>query len=285
MLNKLAGILSFILFTCLTGCNLPNSTLPTPDLVASQVAALLTNTPAIEINTPITEIEIPTITILPSTETPKPTDTEIPTPQPSLSPSPITLDIPTGSPTWIDTFADGTRFGITSAGYDDGQTKIVVSGNSFVMTSITASGWRGWRLTSQKPNNYYLQANFQTSGCSGSDQYGLVVQAPDYESGNGLYFGVTCDGRYAFQKWSDGTLSNLQSWANDSNIHSGSDQTNMLGILKSGNHYSLYVNNGLITKLEDENFSSPGFFGPFIAGVNTPNFTVELLEISYWLIP
>jgi hypothetical protein len=266
-----------------TGCNLPNSQEISPDIIASQVANFLTTTPDVDITIEIPS-EVPTITIQITPETILPTETKTPTQEPSLTPTILAQGIPTGSPNWIDTFNDGTRFGLNSEGYDDGQTKIIVSDGSLKMSSISAIGWRGWRLTSQKPANYYLQASFQTNECAGSDQYGLVVQSPDFESGYGYYFGLTCDGRYAFQKWEDSGLSNLQGWINDQNILAGSNQNNTIGILKSGNQYNLYINNISIVTIDDDKFSAPGYFGPYIAGVNTPNFSFQLDEISYWNI-
>lgn len=277
-------ILLLILIASLTGCNLPKSGEVNPDLVASQVAQLLTTTP--DTDNPIEpSLAVPSITVQ-STEEVIPTlETISPTQEPSLTPTIISQGIPTGPPDWVDPLTDGSRFGINPDGYDDGQTRITISDGSLIMTSISALGWRGWRLASQKPDSYYLQAVFQTNDCAGSDQYGLVVQSPDYESGFGYYFGLTCDGRYAFQKWEESGLTNIQGWMNDVNIVAGSDQTNTIGILKSGNQYNLYINNISIVTVKDEKFSSPGYFGPYIAGVKTPNFSFRMDEISYWNLP
>ncbi len=281
MLKQITFFFSLLILASIAGCNLPNSPEISPEVIASQVANFLTTTPDVDITIEIPS-EVPTITIQITPETILPTETTTPTQEPSLTPTILAQGIPTGSPNWIDTFNDGTRFGLNSEGYDDGQTKINVSDGSLTMTSISAIGWRGWRLTSQKPANYYLQASFQTNECSGSDQYGLVVQSPDFASGYGYYFGLTCDGRYAFQKWEDSGLSNLQGWIDDQNIVSGSNQNNKIGILKSGNQYNLYINNIFIVTIDDEKFSNSGYFGPYIAGVNTPNFSFQLDEIAYW---
>ncbi len=284
MSHRLLFLLTLILLASMTGCNLPNSGQINPDSVASQVAQLLTSTPVLE-NPSDLPSAVPTITIQFTEETTSPSETTSPTQEPSITPTILPQGIPTGSPDWTDPLTDGSRFGINPEGYDDGQTKIKVTDGSLIMTSISAMGWRGWRLTSQKPENYYLQAIFQTADCSGSDQYGLVVQSPDFESGFGYYFGLTCDGRYAFQKWEENGLTNLQGWVNDVNIVAGSNQTNTIGILKSGNQYNLYINNNAIASVKDEKFSSPGYFGPYIAGVKTPNFSFQLNEISYWNLP
>lgn len=283
MAKQTLFFLSLMLIVIVTGCNLPNSPVISPEVIATQVSNLLTTTPALDEPSDI-PTENPTITIQFTPEIILPSETAIPSQESAQTPTALPMGIPTGAPNWTEPFDVGTRFGINSEGYDDGQTKIIVSNGFLTMTSISAMGWRGWRLTSQKPANYYMQANFQTNECVGSDQYGLVVQSPDYESGFGYYFGLTCDGRYAFQKWEDSGLSNLQGWINDQNIIAGSNQNNKIGILKLGNQYNLYINNISIVMIDDEKFSAPGYFGPYIAGVNTPNFSFQLDEISYWIL-
>jgi hypothetical protein len=284
MPKRIVLILTLIITGSLVGCNLPDSTQSNPDIIATQVSNLLTTTP--EISKPTNEdptLNIPTITVELTEVENQPSETA--TFEPTITRTVQPPGIPTGSPSWSDPFDNGARFGINPEGYDDGQTRIIISDGSMILTSISASGWRGWRVTSQKPGNYYLKADFQTEDCVGSDQYGLVIQSPDFESGFGYYFGLTCDGRYAFQKWEDGGLSNLQGWTNDTNINPGTNQNNSIGILKSGNQYNLFVNNVALVTVDDEKFSSPGYFGPFIAGVNTANFSIKLNEIAYWNLP
>ena len=144
MVKQISLFLSLLIVVSIAGCNLPNSSEISPDIIASQVANLLTTTPALDepINIPS---EVPSISIQFTPETILPTETVIPTQEPSLTPTILPQGIPTGSPNWLDPFDDGTRFGINSEGYDDGQTKIIVSDGSLKMSSISAIGWRGWR--------------------------------------------------------------------------------------------------------------------------------------------
>jgi hypothetical protein len=204
---------------------------------------------------------------------------------PSATSSPTPANVPTGSPSWKDPFESGTSFGVSGSGYDDGNTKIYVESGSLVLISVNGVGWRGWRLTNQKPENYYIRAVFETGNCSGGDQYGLIIQSPDYDSGYGLYFGLTCDGRFSIQKWDDSGLSNLDGWNESSSLTPGSNQKNVIAILKSGINYKYYVNDVVQSEVTSEAFSSPGYFGPFIAGLETTNFEVRIDEISYWKMP
>jgi hypothetical protein len=281
----------FLLAGLVNSCNLPIADNVNPDLVKTQIQVILTTETADSEDQAPAFTSVPSITIVPPTSTPElpteqPLSTETTFPEQTQTSTQPTQIIPSGNPSWIDTFEDGTKFGINPEGYDDGQTRISVENGSLKMVSVTASGWRGWRLTSQKPANYYLQADFNTKDCSASDQFGLVIQSPNYESGFGYYFGITCDGRFAFQKWeASGGLTNLQGWTNDANINAGANQTNILGIHKSGNQFTLFINNNDVATINDEIFSEPGFFGPYIAGINTKNFTYTIDEIAYWLLP
>ncbi len=283
MAGRIVVILSGLCLI-LSACNLPINNNPTPDLLATEVSNLLTASPLAPSASQISETNQLVEQLTPSataTEQPLPTITDTAT----LTPSPTPANIPTGTPTWIETFDNGTSFGVSGSGYDDGNTKIYVQSGSLILDSINGIGWRGWRLTNQKPANYYLRAVFTTGECSGSDQYGLLVQSPDYDLGFGLYFGLTCDGRFSIQKWDDLGLTNLDGWNTSSSIRSGSNQTNTIAILKSGNQYKYYVNDSVQSEVTNDSFSSPGYLGPFIAGLETPNFIVKIDEISYWKMP
>lgn len=290
-MRKLIGLLCFSIL--ITACNLPIAATPTVDIIATEVSNLLTSTPFVQItDTPavivITESNptltpIPSATLLAATSTSTPTTENSPTN--TLTPLPTNPAIPSGDPTWLDTFSKGTSFGISGDGYDDGNTKIIIRDDSLTLVSYNVNSWRGWRLASHKPANYYLKADFSVENCAGSDQYGIITQAPDYESGYGYYFGLTCDGRYSIQKWNENGLTNLDGWNAASAINSGSNQANQIGILKADQHYSFYINDLMVSEVTDDYFKDAGYFGPFIAGLTTANFTIHLNDIAYWKLP
>lgn len=280
-----------IFFMCclimvLSACNLPlDSTEPTGEinLIDTQVANLLTLTPQI-LNTESTDSDMEAPDNIPQpTQTPH-TEVSL-TPSPTITLTATPAGIPTGPADWSDPLNNGSGFGIDSTGYDDGNTIIKIDNGTLKLTSLGGKGWRGWRLTSQNPNNYYLTTSIQTETCAGSDQYGMIVQAPDYENGYGYYFGLTCDGRFSIQKWDSGGLSTLAGWDQNTAIKSGSNQTNLIGILKSGNRYEYFINQVSVASMEDSTFSTPGYFGPFISGLVSPEFSIRVEEINYWKLP
>ncbi len=288
---KFLKVLCFSLF--LTACNLPSAATPTMDRIATEVSIFLTATPLSQITeTPeliiVTESN-PTIVLTPSATytdiSPSATKTVENSPTATMTPLPTNPAIPMGNPAWVETFTKGTSFGISGEGYDDGNTKIIISDESLTMTSYNVNSWRGWRLASHKPANYYLKADFSVENCAGSDQYGIITQSPDYDSGYGYYFGLTCDGRYSIQKWNENGLTNLDGWNAAGSIRPGSNQANQIGILKYDQRYSFYINESLVSEVNDDYFKDAGYFGPFIAGLTTANFTIHLNDISYWNLP
>ncbi len=291
------GFCLLIIAILLTSCNLPLSSTPTADIVATEVVNILTSTSQLEVSataavsTP--DVIVTQVTTFPTLEPSLPTETIVsPSPtevEPTLTGTativPTSALVPGGEPTWRETFENGTSFGINNEGYDDGNTRIFIEEDALKLVSINVNSWRGWRLASHKPQNYYLQAEFEVENCAGSDQYGLISQAPDYDSGFGYYFGLTCDGRYSVQKWNENGLANLEGWNESTAINSGANQQNQIGVLKSANIYQYFINETKVAEAQDDYFAVPGYFGPFIAGLSTPNFSVKLQEIAYWKSP
>ena len=281
MQNKFrTAFLISVMVILLTACNFPGfQPVSTPDVVASQVSQLVTENPSQPTPTGLT--------FLPQTETPTPqainTNTVEPSSTPTITSTPEGL--PSGDPSWIENFNNGKSFGLDGNTYTDERTTIKVENGNLVLSSAIPDGWLGWRLTSQKPVNYYLEANFITQNCSGSDMYGLIIQSPDYTSGNGLHLRFTCDGQFSIQKWEDTAQTSILDWTKESAIHAGALQENRLGILKNGSNFGVYINGKQVSEFQDQTWQNPGVFGPFIAAQTTANFTYFVDNIAYWNLP
>jgi len=263
----------------LAGCNLPTSpidTTPTVDPVATQISLLLTQMPTA--TAAATATSTPSVTAEPTQA--QPTAESSPTPTATLSAGSLRASL--GAPAWTASLETGKAF----YQYENDNTKVVMTGGALELTGITANGWMGWSLTfSQKPQNFYLDALFTPQTCSGADVYGLVFRAPDTESG--YFFGVTCDGRYNLRSrdFGDGTNVAVIELSQNAAIHSGSGQTNRLGVHAVGNKIGLYVNDTLLQEVTDSSYASAGNFGAFVAANNTANFMVKMEEISLWNLP
>lgn len=271
--------LSLLILILLPACNLPTSkkATPTVDFIATTVAETLVALPSK--TPPSTQSAGPTAAqsaaTQPANETP--TSTASPSPTPPGDPKSWL-----GTPTKLDTLDNPQGFGL-AGGYEDDAAKIVVSDGAMIMTSFSTVGWRTWRVRPPELSNAYLDAAFRTVNCTASDQYGLVFRAPNYDTGYGYYFGVTCDGRYSFSRWDANGTSALVNLTPDTNILSGPGQTNRLGVMAKGQNIKLYINGNSVKEIEDAGMAS-GFFGAFIGGFSG-NFTVQMEEIAYWLNP
>src|SRR3990172_5951260 len=241
---KKSALAIFLIVLIASGCNLPYSqtTAPTPDIVASQVATMLTQpaTPVVGIDTPAGSLPTPE-----ATATPSPTATSLPTATATTSPEDPRVLL--GEPDFTDTLDSGRSFGLDSKAYDDDYTYIRVENGALILTSRYATGFRGWRTGGTKLGDAYLEALVRVGECSGTDNYGLVFRSPDFIKG--YWFQVTCGGNWELGYWDGSEYNSLENGTNSSNaLLTGSNQTNRLGVWASGNQIKLYINGKLIAQ-------------------------------------
>lgn len=275
---KLLVFLAITALICLS-CNLSATKQDsTPDLqLDTVVAATLSAQPTFTkpaTQQPSAAIQ-PTNTKEPST----PTVTITPTvkPETATATSPAGPKANLGSPTWQTNFSDGkSGFYVGSDEY----AEISVLNNALVFTAtMNVTGWRSWSMQYRKTTNFYLEGKFTVQQCSGADQYGLAFRAPDYTSG--YFFGLTCNGKYSLMALTS-DFADIIKWTPGADIHAGSNQTNVLGVMVKDNHISLYINDKLAQEVTDDTFDSQGTFGAWIAAYETSGFTYLLDEIAYW---
>jgi hypothetical protein len=276
---KNTALTMILILLVVTGCNLPyrQQPAPTPDVVATQVATLLTQ-PA----TAAPVLDTPAATVPPAeiaTATAQPTATLSPTATATSSPEDPRVLL--GEPDFTDTLDNGHSFGLESKAYDDDYTYIRVENGALVLTSRYATGFRGWRTGGTKLGNAYLEARVRVGECSGADNYGLVFRSPDFMKG--YWFQLTCSGNWDLGYWNGEEYSNLARGTNASGaLQTGSNQTNRIGVWTTGSQIKLYINGKLISQVDDTSQIEPGSYGAVIAAFNTPNFTVSIEEFSYW---
>ncbi|NTV36383.1 MAG: DUF1080 domain-containing protein [Anaerolineaceae bacterium] len=277
-------IFSLVLILVLSGCNLPlTKSTPTIDIIATTVAKTLdaAKNPTATIATS----EVAETTVAPETTA---TNTAEPSATPTVTNTPLPEDpsVKLGDPAYMNNLDSPSAFftgGQNS--YEDSASKIRISGGVMELTSFNPVDWKGWRLTARKPGRFYLEGTFKTMSCSTSDNYGLVFRAPDYNTGQGYYVGMTCDGRYGFQVWDAGGVSSIQGWTDSNEILSGSNQTNRLGIWVDGSNFKIYINGKLVKELSDGTLTTAGFIGAWISATSSANFTVQMDKIGYWNLP
>jgi hypothetical protein len=250
----------------------PGEALPTATATQAAVASSPTPTPP------------PTLTPANPTPTPPPTLTPVLGPTATVS-----KDDPRprqGSATSTDPMDNSTKW-VWPTGVND-FTAIDFASGSMNLTSLkTTTGWRLANPAGEPFSNLYLEAVIKTGTCSGNDQYGVILRVPVLKDADqGYLFGFTCDGHYSLRLW-DGTIgtkgqmTRLIDWTASKAIYTGSNQINRLGIMMLGGRMLLYANGTLLGEATNNTYSS-GYFGLYIGGAQTTNFTIQVDEMSYW---
>lgn len=184
-----------------------------------------------------------------------------------------------GEADWRDTFNSGSNWFLL----DTNNTKFAIDDGRLEMKMINPGQGEEWGLSNHPAiADFYLEATFTTGeACSGLDRYGVLVRAPDPNSG--YVFGFSCDGRYRLYKWDGESYRGLVEWTNSANILVGPEQTNRLGIWVEGRTLRLYANGRLLSEVTDGAYDE-GRFGLFIGSTNTEDLIVFVEDIAYWEI-
>ncbi|HEY47737.1 MAG: hypothetical protein AMJ88_05815 [Anaerolineae bacterium SM23_ 63] len=184
-----------------------------------------------------------------------------------------------GDPTWRDTFASGANWFLV----DTEETYFEVKDGNLIMEAIPAGTYDNWGLSIRPAiKDFYLEITARTGAvCSGLDDYGVLIRAPDKEQG--YVYGFSCNGRYRIYKWDGENYTGLQAWRASPHILSGPNQTNRLGIWAEGDTFRLYANGKFLAEVSDDEYKE-GRFGLFIGSSETAHFKVYVEEVAYWLI-
>jgi hypothetical protein len=273
----------------------PNEVLPQPTDTPADIQTITQSAegPQIVIVTPT-----PTATIPPATPTITPTFTQVPTetatststPVPSITPPASDPRLYLGAPSAVDPMdnADTWHWPTGTQEY----TSIDFKDGFMEFTGL--QDLAGWRLPmTASGTDVYIEMTVRTGQCSGEDNYGIIFRVPVFhEADRGYLFTISCDGRYRLTKWdgqagTGGVGIRLVDWRSNANINAGANQTNRIGVLTVDNRFYLYANGYLLNDsfiLEDTKDPYPGgYFGVFVTSRETPNFTIYVDEMSYWL--
>jgi hypothetical protein len=259
---------------------------PAAGVVATATPEIATATAGAEAATPEPQ---PTATQTPLVSFPTASPTMTPTINPSFTPAPGDPRTRLGSPSSTDPM-NNERTWIWPTGRDQYTTGEFRDGY-MVMTALSdVDGWRMANPLDREFTNLYLEADFRTQTCEGSDHYGLIFRVPVLrEPDQGYLFGLTCDGRYSLRRWdgragTKGEMQWLVRWTGSSSIITGSNQGNRMGVMMIGSRMFLYINGQLVTEVQDATFDK-GYFGVFVGSDKTPNMQIQVDNMAYWENP
>ncbi len=184
-----------------------------------------------------------------------------------------------GKPTWRDTFVTGENWYL----YEDEYARFSVEDKQLLMVALQIGARNSWMLTNPTPVDYYIEMTAATSPCTGKDRYGLILRS---DADSGYWFLFSCDGMYSVVQWDGGNekATKLIDWTASSLIQAGGEKTNRLGVRVEGNEFKLYANGNLVDEVKDGTYEE-GSFGVIIGAQKTEGFTVQVSEVSYWLLP
>lgn len=265
----------------LSACNMPNQTQPTPDMVATQVAKVLTEMP-VEVITQPTDQPSAATDVPPTTE-PTPTNTAEPTatPTPTLTHTPDTSDpaVRLGSPDGIDDFNSVTG----KWDYEDDWSSFRVNNGYLNVVSKGTPYWNSWYVTAPKLTDFYLEMVFDMPSCSGDDRIGLAFRAPDL---NQFYIlGITCNGKWGFERYtSNNDIVNILPYSTSAQLKP-SGQVNRVGVWAEGNNFEFYINGIKIGQASDSTHPGAGSIGFISRSAGSSAFTTRIDKLLYWNLP
>jgi hypothetical protein len=272
--------LVILLFTLsLISCNIPRPVQPSTGVIETAVAIARTSTAIQDFFATETAAANP-VHVVP---TPPIASPVAPTPAPT--PTQINFHEKLGMPTWQDELNNGARWSLAQPNTDTPNVMVKVENGILLMTRSVPYGGKNWWLNYQTLKDFYLEGKFITQTCSKDDQYGLIFRAPNYVSGFGFYYTITCDGYFNLMRWDENGAANLFQWEKSDAILAGANQTNLFGIWAKQNLIRLYANGKLVKEVNDSSLPNKGHFGLFVDSRQTPGFTIQLDEITFWENP
>ncbi len=280
-MKKLCRVIIFLAsMLFLVGCNLPGNEEPTVDIVATQVAKLLTDAPT------------NTLQAIADTIAPTNTQTDIPPENTSTSTATVTVtptetqspDDPAqqlGAPAWTEDFTGSS----SPWDFDSYQATFKVKNGALNLSANADANWHSWYVSSPKLKNAYIEATFQMPNCSGLDRFGLAVRS----SSDGQIFnflGITCDGQWGFFRMEPGVdIKKISDYKAAEPLNTGTNLPHRVGIWMSGSTFTIYIDGKQVGTASDSTLTSAGFTGFLIAHSNTPGFTVLINKMAYWNVP
>ncbi len=280
-MKKSMMAISFLFLTlCLTSCHIPGDVEPTPDLLSTQVAKLLTESAtAITLSPSETMAPSPTHTepVLEATPTETATSTETPTATQDQNDPAQRL----GAATWTEDFNGSS----SPWDYESPQANFKPSNGALVLIAKANANWHSWYVSSPKLKDAYVEATIQMSNCSGRDRMGLVVRGTS-DWMRFYYMGVTCDGQWGFFRMdADVNISEISAYQPADPLGTGMNNPHRIGIWMEGTNFTFYIDGEKVGEASDTTLSGEGFTGFLIAYANTPGYSVRIEQLRYWNIP
>lgn len=226
----------------------------------------------------------------PSTATFTPTSTITTTASPGPSPSPTGPQLPDddprhglnlSTPDYLDDFSTHFKWGEFS--YPESATNVYAQGGLEAKDNVTDhTVW--WSVSDQAGGEVYVEVSARVGDCSGDDGYGLAARVGGENFDRGYAVEFSCSGSYRLRKFiGNANPLILIDWTPASEVHSGSDATNRMGLMARGDMLYAFANGELLGETSDNDYTY-GFFGVYSSADSTPGLDVIFDDFSLWHI-
>lgn len=172
---------------------------------------------------------------------------------------------------------DASSFGISGKSYEDEAIQMSIENNALTIFPKMSNGWKSWRLRPPSFSDGASEADFSFLSCSQDDRFGIVLHAPDYESGKGIYCSINCEGK--IQMIRDTSL--LVNGDATAIISKQPNVLNQLKVTSHGNKITIYINQQRVAEAEDSTYST-GYTGFFTEPQQQNSLKIALVNFKIW---
>ena len=179
-----------------------------------------------------------------------------------------------GEPKSQDTFERGSSgFGLSAGLNDNENIRIIALNNRLSLEPKKNNGWISWRLRPPSVNDGAAEMEFSIITCARGDRTGILMRSPDYNSGHGYYFSLSCEGTVSILR--DTTVINTADARGVFKNSSG--DVNVITALVQGNNLTFVLNGESLLSVQDETYKE-GFSGFFTAPQGQNTLTMDVLS-------
>jgi TolB protein len=171
-------------------------------------------------------------------------------------------------------------FSDPGSGWDDAFDRYTTKqyGNNKYYIEITTSNLVAWGLANRNVADFRLEVDAAQEAGPSNNGYGILFRLQDRD--NFYRFDISGDGFFLLSKFHDGEWVTLVPWTASSAVNVG-QVSNRLVVEAIGNEIRVYVNDVLLSEVEDDTFDA-GNFGFFASTFSEPNLTVSFDDIKLW---
>lgn len=171
-----------------------------------------------------------------------------------------------------DRFERGSSgFGLSAGLNDDENIRIIALNNQLSLEPKKNNGWISWRLRPPVISDGAAEMEFSFNTCARGDRTGLVMRSKDYNSGQGYYFSLSCEGTISILR--DSFVLNTADARSVFKNNSG--DVNVITAIVQGNTLTAMLNGESLLTIKDDTYTE-GFSGFFTAPQGQNTLTMDI---------